>query len=309
MTALDTRPAGTFTIRPQGPFSLREAALFGFGQRHAGAFDGTMRMAFTVDGYAGQAAVAVTQDRDETVAIRITGTSGPVDATAVVAQVARVLSLDHDATSYVALGDEDPVIARLLAAAPGLRPPLFHSPYEAALWAVISARRSPRTADAWRTRLAAHAGVRFDIDGEEQFAVPVPERILALGPAGCRACGIDPLRAERVVGVAHAAAEGLLDVGHLSAMDHDRVRRQLRTISGIGPFYADLILIRALGLTDVLAVDEPRLLATIGDLYRLGGPATQSDLEALATAWTPWRTWITVLVRAAGPRVLGSRPH
>ena len=70
--------------------------------------------------------------------------------------------------------------------------------------------------------------------------MPVPDRILALGPAGCRACGIDPLRAERVVGVAHAAAQGLLDVDRLAILDDDQVRRELRTISGIGPFYADL---------------------------------------------------------------------
>jgi len=42
----------TFRIEPQGPFSLEEAALFGFGQRHDEAYDGTMRLAFSVDGYA-----------------------------------------------------------------------------------------------------------------------------------------------------------------------------------------------------------------------------------------------------------------
>ena len=33
-----------FSIEPQGPFSLAEAALFGFGQRHQQAYDGTMRL-------------------------------------------------------------------------------------------------------------------------------------------------------------------------------------------------------------------------------------------------------------------------
>ncbi len=278
--------------------------MFGFGQRHATSFDGTMRMAFCVDGYQGQAAVTVRQRGDGSIVVRIADRRGVVEPSAVVGQVARVLSLDHDATSYAALAGADPVVDRLLAAAPGLRPPLFHSPYEAALWAVISARRSPRTAEAWRRRLAAHAGVSFDIDGEEHTAVPLPDRILALGPAGCRACGIDPLRAERVVGVAHAAAQGLLDVDRLAVLDDDQVRRELRTISGIGPFYADLILIRALGRTDVLVADEPRLLAIVGELYELGGPATQCELETLASRWSPWRTWVTVLMRAAGARVL-----
>ena len=33
----------SFVIEPKGPFSLSEAATFGFGQRHEDRFDGTMR--------------------------------------------------------------------------------------------------------------------------------------------------------------------------------------------------------------------------------------------------------------------------
>jgi len=34
-----------FAIEPRGPFSLAEAATFGFGQRDGGGWDGVMRMA------------------------------------------------------------------------------------------------------------------------------------------------------------------------------------------------------------------------------------------------------------------------
>src|SRR5437660_12223656 len=88
--------SGFFTIEPQGPFSLEEAALFGFGQRHDEAYDGTMRLAFCVDGYAGQAAVAVTQDATGTVTGTITGRRGGPDPAAVAAQVARVVSVGQD---------------------------------------------------------------------------------------------------------------------------------------------------------------------------------------------------------------------
>jgi DNA-3-methyladenine glycosylase II len=43
-----------FTIAPQGPFSLKEAATFGFGQRAGADWDGAMRLAFCVDGYSAQ---------------------------------------------------------------------------------------------------------------------------------------------------------------------------------------------------------------------------------------------------------------
>ena len=102
---MDTR---TYTIEPNGPFSLEEAANFGFGQRHDDAFDGTMRLAFCVDGFEAQAGVAVTQDHDGMVQATIAATARDTDPAAVVAQVARVLSLDHDATGFVGFGRSPP---------------------------------------------------------------------------------------------------------------------------------------------------------------------------------------------------------
>ncbi len=43
--------SGSFTITPRGPFSLAEAAMFGFGQRSGAAWDEVMRLAFCLDGY------------------------------------------------------------------------------------------------------------------------------------------------------------------------------------------------------------------------------------------------------------------
>src|SRR4051794_956278 len=134
---VSTSTASCFSIEAQGPFSLEEAARFGFGQRKAARYDGVMRLAFCVDGYRQQAAAAIRQD-DLGVHVELQGT---VDIAVARAQVARVLSLDHDGNQFTAVGRRDPVIGRLQAVAPGLRPPLFYSPYEAAAWAVLSARR------------------------------------------------------------------------------------------------------------------------------------------------------------------------
>ncbi len=308
------RGMDTFSIEPQGPFSLEEAAMFGFGQRSDAAYDGTMRLAFCLDGYQRQAAVALTQTAGGVVHGTISGISGlgretTRDREIVVAQVARVLSIDHDATGYQAIGDHDPVIARLLEAAPGLRPPLFHSPYEAALWAVISMRRPRQTAERWRARLAQAAGARFDVAGHEMWAVPTPARVIELGASEVAAAtGVDETRAQRIVDVAVAAESGKLDAATLAAADADRARADLRTIPGIGPFYADLIVVRATGVTDVLPLNEPQLCALVGQLYGFPGPATPKEVERVAEAWRPWRTWVAVLVRAAGPRVLSSEP-
>ena len=69
---LVTEPSGTFTLPTRGPFSLEEAATFGFGHNTATEFDGVMRMAFCLDGsspsgghYGTHVGVEVRQDGEE----------------------------------------------------------------------------------------------------------------------------------------------------------------------------------------------------------------------------------------------------
>ena len=53
---------------------------------------------------------------------------------------------------------------------PGLRPPLFYSPYEAAAWAILSARRPGRQMMAVRDRLSRAHGAVFDLAGQQLWA-------------------------------------------------------------------------------------------------------------------------------------------
>ncbi len=287
----------TFTIVPSGAFSLRESVEFGFGQRHSERFDGMMRLAFCEDDLRHQVGVLVSQD-ESGVHGEIHGGSGSVDA--IRAQVARVLSLDQDASGFAAVGRRDPVIGALQAAAPGLLPPLFYSPYEAAIWSVLSARRPAAQMMDLRRRLSEAHGAVFELAGRSLAAMPTPEQMLAVQEFA----GLTTDKLDRMHGVARAAVDGLLDVERLRALGPDDAARELQTIKGIGPFYSSLITIRATGFTDVLPADEPKALDLVTQLYHLGKPCTPAEFQRIAETWRPYRTWATVLVRAAGQRIL-----
>ena len=290
----------TFTITPRGPFSLREAALFGFGPRSEKHFDHVMRLAFCLDGYARQVGVELTQD--PVGVIHGTSTLPASYSAAVSGQVARILSLDHDGDEFLGLARVDPVLGRALSAAPGLRPVLFHSPYEAAVWSILSARRARPQATVLRDRISRAVGAVFTLGGVEQSALPTPDQLLGVTDFP----GLPSARIPWLHAVARAALDGRLDAGTLAATDPDEAMAGLRTLPGIGPFYAALIQVRSTGVTDVLPTNEPRVLACAGELYGLDGPMSQSDFEARAQAWRPWRTWATVLIRAATHRALAA---
>ena len=290
----------TFTITPRGPFSLAEAATFGFGQRDGGGWDGVMRMAFCLDGYEGHAGVEVRQDAAGTVhgTARVRGGAG-LDA--VVRQVARVLSLDHDATEFLRVGERDPVIGRLQAAAPGLRPPLFYSPYEAAAWAVLSARRPARQMQQIRQRLSEAHGEVFELAGERLAAFPSPRQLLSVPSFP----GVPQDKIRRLHAVADAALAGTLDAGYLRALGPEQAMAELQQINGIGPFYSALVVIRGTGFTDVLPAREPRVLALTAQLYQLEAPPGPQEFARIAEPWRPFRTWAVVLIRAAAGRIPG----
>jgi DNA-3-methyladenine glycosylase II len=299
MTTKRASRSQDFTIEPVGPFSLSEAVDFGFGQRSAGAYDGVMRLAFCLDGYQSQVGVEVRQDGDG-VHGHIVGEAGEeVDLGAVQRQVARVLSLDHDARPLEEIGRRDPVVARLLEVAPGLRPPLFYSPYEAAAWAVLSARRPAAQMAEVRRRLNETHGQSFEVAGQTLAAFPTPEQLLAVEELP----GLPEVKIRRLHGVASAALDGDLEAEALAAMPPDEARALLRRMDGIGPWYADLVLVRATGVADLLPVNETPLGGLLAQLYQLPGPPDQAQLEAMGQAWRPLRTWVAVLVRAAARRL------
>ena len=194
-----------------------------------------------------------------------------------------MLSVDVDGTGWDALGNDDPVIGTVQAARPGLRPALFHSAYEAAAWAVLSARRPIAAMTVLRDSLSAAHGASFDIAGKTLHAFPTPEQLLQVDSFP----GLPEEKLNRLHEVARWAAEGKLDTDLLRAVDPAECRQLLQEIKGIGPFYSTLVVVRALGHTDVLADGEPRVLEAVGRLLGRPGPVTQQELTGIAVAPQP----------------------
>ena len=257
--------------------------------------DRVVRLAFLVDDWSGYAGVVLRQDGGGTVRGKIVESTA-VDPDRVRAQAARILSLDHDGSGYAALGERGPVVADLQRASGWLRPVLFHSPYEAACWAVISARLRQPVALRVRDRLAAKRGGSLRLEGTDFLTFPAPEQLLAVSTVE----GLSQEKLRRLHAIAHAGLEGHLDRERLLALDHEQAIDELRALPGIGSFWSQAILLRAVGPTDAIMVGEPRLRALAATRYHAPKVAADDqEFLALAERWRPFRTWVSVLLRAA----------
>jgi len=230
---------------------------------------------FRVEADWSRAEVEVTQ-RDHLASISLAG-GGALEAAA--DQVRRFLSLDVDARGWPDVAGRDPVIADAQAQLPGLRPSGFHSPYEAAAWSVLSQR----------IRIVQAARLRRDLVDRhgDDGAFPAPRVLRALD------LDLPGRKSEYLHAVADAALEGRLDGTALRAVDPDDAVRSVQQVKGLGPFAAELVVLRGANAPDVLPRNERRLDAEIVKRY-----GTDRTLPEISNAWRPYRTWAAVHLRA-----------
>ena len=274
-----TRHTTKMTVR--GPWSLPTSRQFWEGFTPAALTPGqpgdgaALRTVFRVDADWSAASAEVTQ-HGHTATITVEGDG---DLAAAAAQVGRFLSRDIDARTWPDVGTRDPVIADAQQRLPGLRPCGFHCPYEAAAWSVLSQR----------VRIAQAAKLRGQLvtDHGDHGAFPAPDRLRRLD------LDLPGRKGEYLRAVADAALEGRLDGAALHAAEPERSVRDLQSIKGIGPFAAELIVLRGANAPDALPHNERRLDAEIVERY-----GAQQTMATVSDAWRPFRTWAAVHLRA-----------
>ncbi|MGN6577609.1 MAG: AlkA N-terminal domain-containing protein [Nocardioides sp.] len=204
------------------------------------------------------------------------------DVPAAVERCRRLVDADCDPVAVADALGEDPLLAPLLRARPGLRVPGHVEGHEVAVRAVLGQQVSVAGAATVAARLTA------------QHGEPVPGDDLALTrlfPTVEALAGLDPTelpmpraRGRALVGLCEALASGEIALDR--SADRAEVRSRLLELPGIGPWTADYIALRALGDPDVFL---PTDVGVRHALARLGqDPAAASDL---ADRWRPWRSY------------------
>jgi DNA-3-methyladenine glycosylase II len=294
-------------MTPLGPFDLANQNRY-FNPWPALPDDPrSVVMAFPVEGWSGSAAVVLRQEEpDGDVDVDVVGS----DPDAAAAQALAAISLDVDGTPWPGLGSRTPLLGELQQQHRYLRPSMFHSPYEAAAAFVIGHRISIVQTRRIRQRLAEQAGETIEIDGVPFAAFPDPHALLELGSVD----GLAAVKTERLHGVAHAALDGLLDRTRLRSVPEAQALAELRTIPGIGPFFAEAILSRGVGVPTSMPHD-PMSLTAVQRAFDLAAEPTAAEADRLTEAWQPLRMWAMVLLHVAlreesgreGVRVGGAR--
>ncbi len=205
----------------------------------------------------------------------------------ILARLRRIFDLSADPLAIAALLAEDPVMAPLLAARPGLRVPGAWDGFELAVRAILGQQISVAAATRLAGKLVAAYGTPLGpelVGPDLSHAFPWPERLAGadlatLGVPGVRA------RALSAVAAASAADPRLFTTGESLQAGIKR----LTALPGIGEWTACYIAMRALREPDAFPAADIGLTRALAD--GSGTRLNVTELAARAEAWRPWRAY------------------
>jgi DNA-3-methyladenine glycosylase II len=116
-------------------------------------------------------------------------------------------------------------------------------------------------------------------------------RLAAESEDALRAVGLSRAKARALRGLGERVASGALDLAALAALDDDEATRRLVALPGIGPWSAQVFLLRDLRRPDVFPSGDIALrrgLVLLEGLQGLPSPAWGAER---ALAWRPWRSY------------------
>jgi DNA-3-methyladenine glycosylase II len=200
-----------------------------------------------------------------------------------------VLGAALDLRPFARAHARDPLLGPLLRTHRGLRVGGAFDLFEALVNAVLTQQVNLRFAYSVRAELAGRYGERATLDGAPWLAFPSAARLADAPLAELRAMRLSQAKAETLLRIARACADGALTEAELAELPDDDAIAALVRWKGIGRWTAEVALIRGLGRPDVFPAGDLAVLRRLAPEW-LGRAASEAEIRAFAERWRPWRS-------------------
>jgi 3-methyladenine DNA glycosylase/8-oxoguanine DNA glycosylase len=235
----------------------------------------------------GQVVEMLVQEVPGGVSVEVDAQLSEAEGAEIARQVAWMLGLDQDFSTFYALARQEPRLAQAEARAQGrlLRSPtLFEDTVKTILTTNTSWTGTIRMVQA----LVSQFGAPLPAD-PMRGAFPTPERLAATDVETLRSAAGLGYRAPYVLELARSVASGTLDLEGFKAADVPtlELRQQLLAIKGVGD-YAAANLLMLLGRYDFVPVDSWAFKMVSHEWYA-GQPVGRAEVEAAFERWEGWK--------------------
>jgi DNA-3-methyladenine glycosylase II len=194
---------------------------------------------------AGERVICVRQIAADRVAVR--ALDGPLsgdERTRAAALVTRILGLSVDLGPLAALARDDEQIHALYQGLAGLKPPRYPSLWVTFASVVPYQQVSLESAIAVMNRIIAALGTTHEVEGSVYFGFPSAETFLGADPDLLRRCGLSTAKVRTLTSLAERVTRGELIEAQIEPLPDDEAVQQLSALPGIGPWSAQIVLLR-----------------------------------------------------------------
>ena len=249
----------------------------------------------SVDGATGVVVVTPRQDGALSAEIRFPKMNA---LPAVIARVRRVFDLSADPTLIGAHLSQDPALAPLVAARPGLRAPGAWDGFELAVRAILGQQITVTAARGLAAKLVERYGQPIDDAAAAELGLtrvfPTPERLVGEDIA---ALGMPRARGAALEGLARTVAADRTIFTPRG--DLESAIAALKALPGVGEWTAQYIALREMREPDAFPQADIGLMRAMAD--ENGVRPTADQLLARSQAWKPWRAYAAQHLWAADP--------
>ena len=281
----DTPAERTYSIRVRAPYrlDLTVNVLRRLSTNLVDVLDPTGAYVRVLGDSLGSSVVRVSQPNPASLTVGVQG--NPAEHPRLLALVRRTLGVDVDLTRFYHSASEIQWLRSLVSRMQGVRPPRYPTLWEAGVNAIVFQQISLHAASAIMGRLTMGLSDSIERGGVRLYRFPSPGHFLSARDSLLRGAGLSTGKRETLRRVADALEAGVFDEARLEKLTSAEAAALLRSIKGIGPWTAVLILLRGLGRLDVFPANDTSVAR---NLSLVGVPPTD-DIEALLDTLGPER--------------------
>jgi len=228
----------------------------------------------------GPVVVRVMQVRPDTLAVTIEGDGS--EHSAALGLVSRMLGVDRDLAQFSRAAGRISWLKPLATRMRGVKPPRYPTLWEACVNAIVFQQISLQAASTILRRLIVASSPLLVTGDVSLHAFPGPATMLAADDGTLRDTGLSRNKLATLRRVADALDSGALDADLLEALPSAEAAALLRSIKGIGPWTASLILLRGLGRLDVFPGNDASVLRNLELVARPHAIGLDDILDALS---------------------------
>lgn len=206
--------------------------------------------------------------------------SDPRQQPEVLAAARRMLGIEVDLGRFYRSASTIPWLDPLVLRMRGVRPPRYPTLWEACVNAIVFQQISLHAASAIMGRFTMELSEPIQHSGVRLYRFPSIGQVEAASDRLARRAGVSSGKLATLRRVGHALGAGILDEGRLERLPSTEASALLRSIKGIGPWTAAVILLRGFGRLDVFPANDSSVAR---NLALLGGPAPLEAATVLDT--------------------------